>query len=222
MAIIRTALTMAVKPGSEPAYLDWLRGSIGALEPVYARTGVLSKAVMMAGPQIIAVYEHDRPGAVEAAFAQPESAEMMAGSLGALLDPSVAPRFYESLLVWRNPAGKAARHVALRLAIKPGTEAPYRDWAKNAAARQFDAVWRRFDLALKEVLISGTSVISHYECRDSASVLATFGEPEAIEAMQTNLGPLLDLRPGEPITPFEEVLTWSAGVAARGAARAAG
>ncbi len=221
MTIIRTALSMAVKPGSEAAYLDWLRGAVGALEPVYARTGVLSKAVMMAGPQIIAVYEHDRPGAVEAAFAQPESAEMMAGRLGALLDPAVAPAFYESLLLWRNPAGRADRHVALKLAIKPGTEAPYRDWARNAAARQFDVVWRRFELALKEVLISGTSVISHYECKDSASVLATFGEPEAIEAMQTNLGPLLDLQPGTPIAPYEEVLTWKA-AGARGAARAAG
>lgn len=210
MAIIRTALTMAVKPGSEPAYLDWLRGSIGALEPVYARTGVLSKAVMMAGPEIIALYEHDRPGAVEAAFAQPESAAMLAGRLGELLDPAVAPRGYESVLVWRNAVSYAPRHVALRLNIKPGTEAPYLDWAKNHATRQFDAVWRRFELGLKEVLISGTSVIAHYECRDSASVLATFGEPEAIEAMQTNLGPLLDLRPGAPMAPFEEVLTWRA------------
>lgn len=221
MAIIRTALTMAVKAGSEPAYLDWLRGAIGALEPVYARTGVLSKAVMTSGRQIIALYEHDRPGAVESAFAQPESVAMLSGELGALLDPAVAPRFYESILVWRNRISYAPRHVALLLDIKPGTEAPYRDWVKNTATRQFDAVWRRFDLGLKEVLISGTSVIAHYECRDSASVLATFGEPEAIEAMQTNLGPLLDLRPGEPIAPFEEVLTWRA-ASLPAAARATG
>jgi hypothetical protein len=210
MTIIRTALTMAVKPGAESAYRDWLRDSISALEPVYARTGVLSKALMMSGPRIVAVYEHDRPGAVEAAFAQPESVAMLSGQLGALLDPAVAPRSYESLLVWRNPVTYSPRHVALALDIKAGTEETYRDWARNTATRQFDAVWRRFELGLKEVLISGTSVIAHYECRDSASVLATFGEPEAIEAMQTNLGPLLDLSPGDPIAPFEEVVTWRA------------
>lgn len=210
MAVIRTALTMAVKPGAESAYRDWLRDSISALEPVYARTGVLSKALMMSGPRIVAVYEHDRPGAVEAAFAQPESVAMLSGRLGALLDPAVAPRSYESLLVWRNPVSYSPRHVALTLDIKAGTEETYRDWVRNTATRQFDAVWRRFELGLKEVLISGTSVIAHYECRDSASVLATFGEPEAIEAMQTNLGPLLDLSPGDPIAPFEEVATWRA------------
>lgn len=210
MAIIRSALTMAVKPGSEAAYRDWLGGSIGALEAVYARTGVLSKAVMMSGPRIVALYEHDRPGSVEAAFAQPESVAMLSGDLGTLLDPSVAPRSYESLLVWRNPVSYAPRHVALKLDIKSGTEAAYRDWVRNTATRQFDAVWRRFELGLKEVLISGTSVIAHYECRDSASVLATFAEPEAVEAMQTNLGPLLDLSPDSPMAPFEEILTWRA------------
>ena len=210
MAVIRTALTMAVKPGAESAYRDWLRDSISALEPVYARTGVLSKALMMSGPRIVAVYEHDRPGAVEAAFAQPESVAMLSGQLGALLDPAVAPRSYESLLVWRNLVSYSPRHVALTLDIKAGTEETYRDWVRNTASRQFDAVWRRFELGLKEVLISGTSVIAHYECRDSASVLATFGEPEAIEAMQSNLGPLLDLSPGDPIAPFEEVVTWRA------------
>lgn len=210
MTIIRSALTMAVRPGAESAYRDWLRDSMSALEPVYARTGVLSKALMMSGPRIVAVYEHDRPGAVEAAFAQPESVAMLSGQLGALLDPAVAPRSYESLLVWRNPVTYPPRHVALALDIKPGTEETYRDWVRNTATRQFDAVWRRFELGLKEVLISGTSVIAHYECRDSASVLATFGEPEAIAAMQTNLGPLLDLRPGDPIAPFEEVVTWRA------------
>lgn len=210
MTIIRTALTMAVKPGSEGAYRDWLSGSIGELERVYARTGVLSKALMMSGPHIIALYEHDRPGAVEAAFAQPESVAMLTGHLGTLLDPTVAPQSYESLLVWRNAITYAPRHVALRLNIKPGTESVYRDWVKNTATGQFDAVWRRFELGLKEVLISGTSVIAHYECRDSASVLATFGEPEAIAAMQTNLGPLLDLSPGAPMAPFEEIFTWRA------------
>jgi len=210
MATIRTALTMAVKPGSEPAYIDWLRGSIGALEPVYARTGIRSKALLMAGPRIMAVYEADRAGAVEAAFAEPESVAMLNGALGALLDPTVAPRSHDSALVWRAPVSYVPRHVALMLNIKVGQEAPYLDWVRNTATKQFEAVWRRHELALKEVLISGTSVIAHYECRDSGSVLATFGEPEAIEAMMTNLGPLLEYDPTQPVAVFEEVFTWRA------------
>jgi len=210
MANIRTALTLAVRPGSEQDYLDWLRGSMSALAAIYARTGVRSKAVMMAGQQLVAVYEADRPGAVEAAFAQPESIEMLSGPLGALLDPAVAPRSYESVLTWRAPVAYSPRHVALIMNLKAGQGQPYLEWVRNTAVAQFEAVWRRFDLAVKEVLISGESVIAHYECRDSASVLATFGEPEAIEAMTTNLGPLLDLDPTQPLAVFEEVFSWQA------------
>lgn len=210
MSIVRSALTMAVKPGNEAAYVEWLRRSLAALEPVYARTGVRSKAVLMAGPRLIAVYEADRPGAVEQAFAQPESLAMLSGELGQLLDTSFTPRSYASELVWRSSVNYAPRHVALILEVKAGQEARYLDWVRNTATRQFEAVWRRAQLGLKEVLVSGNSVIAHYECRDAASVLATFGEPESIDAMATNLGPLLELDPARPPTVYEEVLTWRA------------
>jgi hypothetical protein len=208
LKIIRTALALGVRPGSEQAYLDWLGSSMSALAPVYARTGIRSKAVMMAGQQLIAVYEADRPGAVDAAFAQPESLEMLSGRLGELLDPALAPRSYESVLTWRAPVAYTPRHVALMMNLKAGQGPAYLEWVRDTAVSQFEAVWRRFDLGLKEVLVNGESVIAHYECRDSASVLATFGEPEAVEAMTTNLGPLLDLDPAQPLAVFEEIFRW--------------
>ncbi|MFZ8985178.1 MAG: hypothetical protein ACO213_12970 [Steroidobacteraceae bacterium] len=210
MTTIRTALTMAIQPGAEARYRTWLTGAIDELAILYARTGVLSKTVMVAGRTLISHYECERPDSVAQAFAQPEAVAMMNGPLSSLLDPTVPPAFYENLLTWRNPVNYVPIHAALMLNVKPGQEAAYRQWAQHGAAAQFDAVWRRHNIALKEILISGTSLISHYECRDHASILATFGEPEAAEAMATNLGPLLELDPTKPLEVFEEVLTWKA------------
>lgn len=210
MTIIRTALTMTLQPGAEAGYRQWLASAIDELAVVYARTGVLSKTVMLAGSTLISHYEVEKPDSVAQAFAQPEAVAMLSGPLARLLDLSVPSNFYENLLTWRNNVNYVPIHAALMLNVKPGQEAAYRAWAQNGAAAQFDAVWRRHDIALKEILISGTSLISHYECRDHASILATFGEPEAAQAMATNLGPMLELDVNKPLQVFEEVLTWRA------------
>lgn len=210
MPVIRTALTMALQPGAEPGYREWLTGAIDELAVVYARTGVLSKTVMIAGNTLISHYEVEQPDSVAQAFAQPEAVAMLNGPLSRLLDFSVATEFYENLLTWRNNVNYVPVHAALMLGVKPGQESAYRDWARNGAAAQFDAVWRRHHIALKEILISGTKLISHYECRDHASILATFGEPEAAQAMATNLGPMLELDVNQPLQVFEEVLSWRA------------
>jgi hypothetical protein len=208
MASIHSAVALDVLPGREQAYLDWVRGCPRTLGPVYARTGIHRKVVLMAGRQVIAYYEADRPGAVEAAFATPEAAKEFAGTLGALLDPASAPAFFAEELCWEQPVAYQPRHVALKAHIRPGREAEYLDWARNGAVRQFDAVWRRAGIARKAVLVNGSTAIAYYHCRDSASVLDTFVQPEAHEAMKTNLGALLESNPGQAPAVFEEVFIW--------------
>ncbi len=211
MTEFRTALTLELLPGRKRPYLDWLAGSMPVLGPVYERTGIREKVVVMAGQKLIAHYEADRPGAVEAAFAEPEALELLAGPLAQLLDPSVGPRFYPGVLAWTMPVTYAPRHVALMLNTRAGQDVPYIDYVRDQFVRQFEAVWRRHELARKEVLVSGDSVIAYYECRNSASVLATFGEPEAIAAMNSTLGSMLELDPTRPPAVFEEVFVWRAG-----------
>ena len=192
MGNFRTALTLKVLPGHEQAYLEWLAGSMPVLGPVFSRTGIREKVVVMADQRLIAHYEADRPGAVEAAFSEPEAVELLAGHLGALLDPTVGPVFYTGVLAWSMPVSYTPRHVAHMLNITAGQEASYLAWVQQHATKQFEAVWKRHELARSEVLISGRSVIAYYECRDSPSVLKAFGESEAITAMSTNLGPLIE------------------------------
>jgi hypothetical protein len=211
MTVFRTALTLELLPGRRQPYLEWLAGSMAVLGPVYERTGIREKVVVMAGEKLIAHYEADRPGAVEAAFAEPEALELLAGPLSQLLDPSVGPRFYPGVLAWTMPVTYAPRHVALMLDTKAGRDGAYVDYVREHFVRQFEAVWRRHELARKEVLVSGESVIAYYGCRDSASVFATFGEPEAIAALKSELGSLIELDPTRPPEVFEEVFAWRAG-----------
>ncbi len=210
MSLIHSALKMAVKPGSEPGYRDWLANEATKLPPIFKRTGVRQKVVLMSGRHVIAYYKSDRPGAVEAAFADPVAAQMMQGSLGAVLDFSAGMTPFKSELNWDTPVDYSPTHVALVLKVKAGQEANYLNWVHDDATRQFDAVWRRFKLAHKEVLVSGSQAMAFYRCKDSASVLATFGEPESVKALSTNLGPLLDMDPNEPIAVYEQVFEWNA------------
>lgn len=208
MTIVRTAVELAVKPGAESVYLEWLRNCPTTLGPVYARTGIRTKAVVMSGRHAIAHYEADRPGAVEAAFGSPEAAAEFAGEFGTLLDPTVAPTFYQGVLAWESSQGYAPRHVALRLDLKPGAEAHYLEWVRTRLTNEFEGVWRRAELARKEVLVSGTKVVAFYQAKDSRSVLGTFATPEAAESMRTTLAPLLDLDPAGAMQVFEEVFVW--------------
>jgi hypothetical protein len=210
MGTYRTAVALAVRAGRERDYLEWLRDCPRTLGPVYARTGIAKKAVVMTGPQVIAHYEADRPGAVEAAFASPEAAAEFAGAFGRMLDPAVAPTTYQGVLSWDGPMSYAPRHVALTLEVKPGQEDRYLAWVRDELTRDFEGVWRRAELGRKEVLVSGRKVVAFYQARDSASVLQTFAQPEAVRAMQTTLGPLLDLDPSKPMPVYEEVFVWRA------------
>lgn len=208
MAQVHSAVALDVLPGREQAYLDWVRGCPRVLGPVYARTGIHRKVVLMAGRQVIAYYEADRAGAVEAAFSTPEAASEFAGTLGALLDPAAPPAFFAEELCWEQPVTYAPRHIALKARIKPGREAAYLDWARHGATPQFEAVWRRAGIARKAVLVNGNTAIAYYHCRDLASVLDTFAQPEAHAAMASNLGTLLESNPGETPAVFEEVFSW--------------
>lgn len=210
MTIHRTAVALDVKPGSEPGYLAWLRDCPRVLGGVYARTGIRKKAVVMSGTHVIAHYEADRPGAVEAAFASPEAGEQFAGPFGQLLDPAVAPAMYEGVLAWSSPITYTPRHVALRLDLKAGAEEAYLTWVRTRLTPDFEGVWKRAELGQKEVLISGRKVIAFYQARDSASVLQTFAQPESVKALETTLGPLLDLNPAQAMQVFEEVFVWRA------------
>jgi antibiotic biosynthesis monooxygenase (ABM) superfamily enzyme len=210
MSIHRTAVALSVKPGCEAAYLDWLRACPRVLGGVYARTGIRKKAVVMSGPHVIAHYEADRADAVEAAFASPEAGAEFAGAFGQLLDPAVGPTMFHGVLAWSSPVTYAPRHVALRLDLKPGAEERYLEWVRERLTADFEGVWKRAELARKEVLVSGSKVIAYYQARDSASVLQTFAQPESIRALETTLGPLLDLDPTKPMQVYEEVFTWTA------------
>jgi hypothetical protein len=210
MSIHRTAVALSVKPGSEAAYLAWLRDCPRVLGAVYARTGIRKKAVVMSGPHVIAHYEADRPGAVEAAFASPEAGAEFAGAFGQLLDPGVGPTMYQGVLAWSAPVSYAPRHVALRLDLKAGAEERYLEWVRERLTADFEGVWKRAALAQKEVLVSGAKVIAFYQARDSASVLETFAQPESVRALETTLGPLLDLDPAKPMQVYEEVFVWAA------------
>lgn len=210
MSIHRTAVALSVKPGSEAAYLDWLRDCPRVLGGVYARTGIRKKAVVMSGPHVIAHYEADRPDAVEAAFASPEAGAEFAGAFGQLLDPGVGPTMYQGVLAWSAPVNYAPRHVALRLDLKPGAEQRYLEWVRERLTADFEGVWKRAALARKEVLVSGTKVVAFYQARDSGSVLETFAQPESLRALETTLGPLLELDPAKPMQVYEEAFVWTA------------
>jgi hypothetical protein len=210
MTIFRTAVALDVKPGHEPAYLDWVRGCIRTLGPVYARTGITRKAVVMQGRHVIAHYEAQRPGAVEEAFASPEAATEFAGVLGAITDFSSPPQTFHGVLHWARAVSYAPKHVALTLRLKAGAEPTYLEWVQNRLTPDFDGIWRDADLARKEVLVSGRHVIAFYEARDSASVLSTFARPESVRVMESFLGALLDPDPERPMVPYEEVFLWEA------------
>lgn len=218
MAIHRTAVALDLLPGAEPGYLDWVRGCLRTLGPVYARTGITRKAVVMSGRRVIAHYESDRPGAVEAAFASPEAGQEFAGALGKLVDFSSPPTTFHGVLHWDRAVDYAPKHVALTLKLKPGAEPAYLEWVRNRLVADFAGIWTRADLARKEVLMAGPRVIAFYEARDSASVLSTFAQPESARVMQNFLGALLDLDPSEPaMQPYEEVFVWKAAAPAAGA-----
>lgn len=210
----RTAVSLTVLPGAEAQYLDWLRGCLRTLGPVYARLGIRRKAVVMSGRNAIAHYEADRPGAVEEAFASSEAAQEFAGRLGQLVDFSSPPMTYHGVLHWARPVAYGARHVALTLRLKAGAERTYLDWVRDRLTPDFEQIWRDADLARKEVLVSGRHVIAFYEARDSASVLSTFAQPFSQEVMTNFLGALLDPDPSAPQAPHEEVFVWDAAAGA--------
>jgi hypothetical protein len=211
MTRIHTAVALDIRAGGEQSYLDWVRDCPRVLGGVYQRTGIRSKTVLMAGRQVIAYYESDMPGAVEAAFSTPEAAREFAGTLGALLDPASAPAFFREELCWEQPVRYPPIAMALKASIRPGRESGYLDWVHHGAVPQFEAVWRRADIARKAVLVNGSTAIAYYLCRDTASVLDTFAQPEAHQAMATNLGALLETNPGAAAPAvYEEVFTWRA------------
>lgn len=211
MSGARTALTLKVLPGQEPAYREWLAGSMAALAPVYERTGITAKSVLMAGPRIIAHYEASRGGAVEEALAAPESAALMAGPLAGILDPAVPATIYPEAFAWQVPVSYVPERAGLALTIRPGAADAYRAWLATTAQGQLEAIWERNGINRHDVLINGESVVAFYECSMRFNVLKAFREPEALVVLFTDLAPLLDLDPTMPMNLYEEVFFWQAG-----------
>lgn len=208
MSKVHSVVSMKVKDGNEQAYLDWLKDDAPVLARVFGRTGIHGKVVLTNGPYILAHYEADTPMAVGEAFQTPEAVAMLTGRLGALLDPAVAPTFYNEELRWTREVTGPLHRAAIALNLKPGKETEYLDWVHNRARGQFNDLWSRYDIALKEVLVSGGQVVSYYVIRDPARILPSFGEPEAIAAMQAGLGELLDISDSKPPMFFSEVFAW--------------
>lgn len=211
MSGVRTALTLKVLPGREQAYRDWLAGSLAALAPVYERTGITAKTVMMAGPRIIAHYEATREGAVEEALAAPESQALLAGPLASILDPATPPALYPEVFEWQVPVDYAPERAGLVLNIRPGAEEGYRSWLLDTAKSQLVGIWERNGINRHDVLINGSSVVAFYECKMRFNVLKAFREPEALVVLFTDLAPLLDLDPTMPMSLYEEAFHWQAG-----------
>ena len=208
MSAVCTAVTLRVQPGQEQAYRDWLAGSMATLGPVYERTGIRAKTVMMAGPRIVAHYEADSPGAFERAAAAPESVALLEGPLAGILDPSVPPVVYPELFAWGVAPPWPIERAALLLTIKPGQVEPYTEWLLGKAVGQLEAIWQRSDICRHDVLVNGESVVAFYECKMRYNVLKAFREPEALAVLFTDLAPLLDLDPTMPMSLFEEAFHW--------------
>lgn len=208
MSKIHTVVSMKVQDGNEQAYLSWLNDDAPVLAKVFGRTGIHGKVVLMNGPYILAHYEADTPMAVGEAFQTPEAVAMLTGRLGALLDPAVPPGFYTEELRWTRDIEGPLQRAAIALNLKPGKEAAYLDWVRNRARGQFHDLWSRYDIALKEVLVSGGQVVSYYVIRDASKILPSFGDPEAIAAMQSGLGELLDISDTRPPMFFNQVFAW--------------
>ena len=210
-ATVRTAVTLRVQAGQEQAYRDWVAGSMATLGPVYERTGIRAKTVLMAGPRIIAHYEADSPGAFERAMAEPESVALMAGPLAGILDPAVPPVVYPEVFAWGVKPPWPIERAGLLLSIKPGQVQPYTEWLAAKAVGQLEPIWQRSDICRHDVLISGESVVAFYECKMRYNVLKAFREPEALAVLFTDLAPLLDLDPTMPMSLFEEAFHWHRG-----------
>lgn len=208
MSKVHSVVSMKVKDGNEQAYLDWLNDDAPVLAKVFGRTGIHSKVVLMNGPYILAHYEADTAAAVGEAFQTPEAVAMLTGRLGALLDPAVPPNFFAEELRWTQEVSGPLQRAAIALNLKSGQESAYLDWVRNRARHQFHDLWSRYDIALKEVLVSGANVVSYYVIKDPSRILPSFGEPEAIAAMQQGLGNLLDIDETKPPAFFSEVFAW--------------
>lgn len=208
MSKCHVGVQMKVKEGNEKAYLEWLADDAPVLAKVFGRVGIHSKTVLMSGSYVIAHYGSDSPSAVGEAFQTPEAVAMLTGRLGALLDPGFAPIFYNEELRWTQSVSGPLQRAAIALNLKPGQETNYLDWVRNRAKSQFNALWARFEIGTKEVLVSGSNVISFYEIKDPSRILPSFGEPEAIAAMQSDLGGMLDISADKPPAFFTEQFHW--------------
>lgn len=208
MSTVHTIISMKLSEGNEAAYLSWLQDDAPVLARVFARVGIHSKVVMMSGSRLLAHYEADTPTAVAEAFQSPEAVAMLTGRLGALLDPEVPPSFYTEELRWTQSVPGPLKRAAIAMSLKPGQEAAYLEWVRNTAKNQFGDLWARYDIALKEVLVNGINVVSYYVIKDPAKILPSFGEPEAIAALQGGLGAMLDIGDSKPPTFYSEVFAW--------------
>ena len=207
-AALCTAVTLRVRAGQEQAYREWLAGSMSTLGPVYERTGIRAKTVLMAGPRIIAHYEADGTGAFERAMAEPESVSLLEGPLAGILDPSAPPVVYPEVFAWGVKPPWPIERAGLLLSIKPGQFEPYSEWLRTKALGQLEAIWQRSDICRHDVLVNGESVVAFYECKMRYNVLKAFREPEALAVLFTDLAPLLDLDPTMPMSLFEEAFHW--------------
>jgi hypothetical protein len=211
VSAVCTAVTLRVRPGQEQAYREWLAGSMVTLGPVYERTGIRAKTVMMAGRRVIAHYEADSPGAFERAAAEPESVALLAGPLAAILDPAVPPVVYPEIFAWGVTPPWPIERAGLLLSIKPGQAVPYTEWLLSRAVSQLEAIWQRSDICRHDVLVNDESVVAFYECKMRYNVLKAFREPEALAVLFTDLASLLDLDPTMPMSLFEEAFHWQRG-----------
>jgi hypothetical protein len=205
----RVAVVLRVKPGQEPAYREWLSGSLEVLEPVYARTGVVAKTVLMSGTRLIAHYECEEPDAFRRAMEEPESVGLLSGPLASVLAlDEHPPVVHEEASAWQVRPPGPTEHAGLVLSIRPGQEAAYRAWLASGVHAELEEIFARNDIYRHDVLLAGTSVVAFYECKSRFNVLKAFREPESLVMLMGQLAPILDLDPHTPLSLFQEVFAW--------------
>lgn len=96
--------------------------------------------------------------------------------------------------------------TAVSLTMLPGKEAEYLDWLRGSL-RTLGTVYARVGISRKAVVMSGRSVIAHYEADRPGAVEEAFASPEADQEFAGRLGQLVDF--SSPPMTYHGVLHWA-------------
>ena len=100
----RAGLVLAIRPGHEDAYRDWLAsGVLEELEKIWNRNEIYRHDVLAAGTSLVAYYECKSRFNVLKAFREPEALVMLLGQLSKILDldPHTPVSLFQEVYAWQ-------------------------------------------------------------------------------------------------------------------------